>query len=125
MFSQPSDSSLVKILNVTGRSFKRCPMCEPALCGFLRCAPLFGSLLFLLWVLALTPTEGYSQVEPEGDAPLLLSISPLTGQPGNLLKVEARGNRLEGAYSVWSENSGITGKVVNVEEVRDLVKPRV
>jgi len=125
MFSHPLDSSLVKILNVTGRSLKRCSTRESALHRFFSGDSLRSWLLFLLWVVALTPTEGYSQAESEGDAPLLLSISPLAGQPGKLLKVEVRGNRLDGVYAVWSDNSGVTGKVVSVEEVRDLIKPRV
>ena len=91
----------------------------------IRCAPLFGSLLFLLWAVVLTPSQGFSQADPEDTAPLLLSISPLTGQPGKLLKVEARGNRLEGAYAVWTGNRGITGRILSVEEVNDLIKPRV
>jgi hypothetical protein len=95
-----------------------------AICRF-RGASGSALLLLLLWTAALTPSAGFSQADPEDTAPLLLSISPLTGQPGKLLKVEARGNRLDGAYAVWSDNSGVTGKVVSVEEVRDLIKPRV
>ena len=71
------------------------------------------------------PRTAYSQADPEDTGPLLLSISPLTGRPGNLLKVEVRGNRLDGVYALWSNNSGITGRVLNVEEVKDLIKPRV
>ena len=88
-------------------------------------AVLFHSLPLLLWAVVLTPSQGYSQADPEDTGPLLLSISPLTGRPGNLLKVEVRGNRLDGVYAVWSDNSGITGRVLSVEEVKDLIKPRV
>jgi hypothetical protein len=41
------------------------------------------------------------------------------------LKVEVRGNRLDGVYALWSDNSGIKGRVLSVEEVKDLIKPRV
>ena len=41
------------------------------------------------------------------------------------MKVEVRGNRLDGVYAVWSDDSGITGRVLSVEEVKDLIKPRV
>jgi len=125
MFSHPLDASLLKVSKATGRSLKRSSTRESALRRFFSGDFFRSLLLFLLWAVALTPTEGFSQADPEDTAPLLLSISPLTGQPSKPLKVEARGNRLDGAYAVWSDNSGVTGKIVGVEEVRDLVKPRV
>jgi hypothetical protein len=123
MPGNPLDSSLVKTLNVAGRPFKRCATRGPAICRFLRRA--LHSLPLLLWAVVLTPSQGYSQADPEDAGPLLLSISPLTGRPGNLLKVEVRGNRLDGVYAVWSDTSGITGRVLSVDEVKDLIKPRV
>ena len=84
-----------------------------------------SSLLFLLCIAVLTPSQGFSQADPEDTGPLLLSISPLTGRPGNLLKIEVRGNRLDGVYAVWSDHGGTTGRVLSVEEVKDLIKPRV
>ena len=113
----------MKTLNVTGRSFKRCATHGPAICRFLRRA--LDSLPLLLWAVVLTSSQGYSQADPEDNGPLLLSMSPLTGQRGISLKVEVRGNRLDGVYAVWSDNSGMTGRVLSVEEVKDLVKPRV
>lgn len=96
-----------------------------ASCRFLRGASLPSSLVFLLWAAGLTPSEGFSQSDPEDSGPLLLSVSPLTGQRGNSLKVEARGNRLDGASAVWIDNGGFTGRVLSVEEVKDQIKPRV
>jgi len=84
MPGNPLDSSLVKILNVTRRSFKRCETRGSAICRFRGASVL---LLLLLWTVALTPSQGFSQADPEDSGPLLLSISPLTEQPGKLLKV--------------------------------------
>jgi len=100
-------------------------MRESAICSFFSGALLPKSLLLLWCAVVLTPSQGFSQADPEETGPLLLSISPLTGRPGNVLKVEIRGNRLDGVYALWSNNSGITGRVLSVEEVKDLIKPRV
>jgi hypothetical protein len=93
------------------------------ICRFLRRAR--PSLLLLLWTVAFTPSQGFPQADPEDNGPLLLSVSPLTVQRGISLKVEVRGNRLDGVDALWSNDSGITGRVLNVEEVQDLIKPRV
>jgi len=84
-----------------------------------------GLLLLLFGAVVLMPSQGFSQADPEDNGPLLLSVFPLTVQQATSLKVEARGNRLDGAYAVWTGNSGITGQVLSVEEVKDLIKPRV
>ena len=107
------------------RHYMQGRMCGAAVCRVLRGVSFPGSLLLLLCAAALAPSDCFSQADPEDTGPLLLSISPLTGRPGNLLKVEVRGNRLDGVYALWSNNSGITGRVLNVEEVKDLIKPRV
>jgi hypothetical protein len=88
------------------------------ICHFLCHTFLTRRLLFLLFAVACLSSDGLSQADPEDSSPLLLSISPLAGRPGNLLKVEARGNRLDGAYAVWTGNSGITGQVLSIEEVK-------
>ena len=121
MFGNRLDSSLLNMSKAT--DLKRCSTRKFPICRFLRRAR--PSLLLLLWTVALTPSQGFPQADPEDTAPLLLSISPLTGRPGNLLKVEVRGNRLDGVYALWSNNSGIAGRVLKVEEVSDLIKPRV
>ena len=78
-----------------------------------------------VWAVALAPSDCFSQADPEDTSPLLLSLSPLTAQRGATLQVEVRGNRLDGVYALWSDDSGITGRVLNVDEVKDLIKPRV
>src|SRR5262245_34250201 len=121
MFGNRLDSSLLKISKAT--NLKRCWMCGFAIRRvFHRAGP---SLLLLLWALLLVPSQGLSQADTEDTGPLLLSISPLTARPGNLIKLEVRGNRLDGVYALWSDDSGIRGQVLNVEEVKDLIKPRV
>ena len=85
-----------------------------------------GWRFLLLIVTALSPWSGLAQVEPEDDSgPLLLSVCPLTGQPGRTFKVEARGHRLEGVSAVWVGNSGFKGEILGVEEVKDQVKQRL
>lgn len=92
----------------------------------IRGVSLPGWLLLLLFVAALLPCNGFAQTEPEDDnGPLLISVSPLTGQPGGTLKVEVRGHRLDDAYAVWIDNSGFKGRVLGVEEVKDQLKLRV
>jgi len=125
MFSHPLDSSLLKILKATGRCRKRRAMRESVICRFLRGLSFPGSLLLLMCAAVLVPSDCFSQADPEDTGPLLLSVSPLTVQRGISLKVEVRGNRLDGVYAVWSDTSGITGRVLSVDEVKDLIKPRV
>jgi len=98
-------------------------MDESVISRFFRRTLLLSSLL--VWATALAPYDYFSQAEPENNSPQLLSLSPLTAQRGTTLQVEVRGNRLDGVYALWSNNSGITGRVLNVEEVKDLIKPRV
>lgn len=107
------------------RHYMRGRMRRAAMCRVLRGVSFSGSPLLLLWMVALTPALGFSQADPEDSGPLLLSISPLTGRLGNPLKLEVRGNRLDGTYAVWTGNSEITGRVLKIEEVKDLIKPRV
>ncbi len=95
-------------------------------CSSIRGLSVPGWLLLLMVVAALLPCDGFAQTEPEDDrGPLLISVSPLSGQPGSTFKVEARGNRLDGAYAVWIDDSGFKGRVLSVEEVKDQVKLRV
>ena len=100
-------------------------MRESVICCFLRGVSFRGWLLVLLCASALTPSDCFSQADPEDSGPLLLSVSPLTVQRGVSVKVEARGNRLDGVYAVWSDTRGIAGRVLSVGEVKDLIKPRV
>src|SRR3990172_7337907 len=83
-------------------------------------------LLAFQFLLGLCPCNGFAQAEPEEDnGPMLLSVHPLMGQPGSTFKVEARGHRLEGAYALWIDNSGLKGRILGVEEVKNQVKQRV
>ena len=88
-------------------------------------ATLFGLLLSLLFVTTLLPGYGFAQVEIEEDSgPLLFSVFPLTGQQGSTVNAELRGVRLDGTYGVWFDRSGFKGRVLNVEEIKEQVKPR-
>ena len=114
-----------KAMKVLVKTVQRIKLRQSAHCGS-GGVSLPGWLLLLLIVTALSPSNGFAQAEPEDDSgPLLLSVSPLTGQPGRTFKVEARGNRLEGVSAVWIGNSGFKGEILSVEEVKDQVKQRL
>ena len=82
-------------------------------------------VLSLLFVTTLLPGYGFAQAEIEEDSgPLLFSVFPLTGQQGSTVNAELRGVRLDGTYGVWFDRSGFKGRVLNVEEIKDSVKPR-
>src|SRR5437667_11612690 len=82
-------------------------------------------LLFLVSVAVFSPRVGFAQGEPEEDGgPLLFSVFPTTGRQGSTISAEARGIRLDGAYRVWFAGGRFTGRILNVEEVKDQVKQR-
>lgn len=82
-------------------------------------------LLFLLLLAAFLPSYGLAQGEPDESGPLLLSVSPLTGQRGSTFRVEVRGNRLDGLHAVWSDSGELKGRILGVEEVKDKVQQKV
>ena len=99
----------------------RSPNCGSARDGFLTGLPFF-----LLLVVVLSPCDGFAQGEPEEDGgPLLFSVFPTMGRQGSTVKAEARGIRLDGAYTVWFDGGGFKGRILDVEEVKDPVKQRV
>jgi len=98
---------------------------ETAARGILSHGTLLQLLLCFVWTSAFVPSESFSQINPQDNGPLLLSVSPLIAQRGKSLKVEARGNRLDGAYAVWLDDGGFAGRVLSVVEVKDEIKPRV
>src|SRR5262245_11788792 len=101
------------------------PMCDFVICRFL-CRGFWLRLLqMVFWTGVLIPSESFSQSNPTDTGPLLLSVSPLTAQRGTSLKIEARGNRLDGTYAVWVDDGAFTGRVLKIEEVKDQIKPRV
>ena len=65
-------------------------------------------------------------VGPSGSAPpkdkiaepQLLSVFPWVGQQSTKVQAEVRGNVLAGAYAVWFEDQGLSGRVVKVEEIK-------
>ena len=56
---------------------------------------------------------------------MLFSVFPTMGRQGSTVKAEARGIRLDGAYTVWFDGGGFKGRILDVEEVKDPVKQRV
>jgi hypothetical protein len=82
--------------------------------------------LLLASVAAFSPCDAFAQAEPDEDGgPLLFSVFPTTGQPGSTVEAVARGVRLDGARTVWFDGGGFKSRILNVEEVKDPVKPRV
>ena len=80
----------------------------------------------LLCTMASLPYNIFAQPEGADDtAPLLVSVFPLSGRPGTLLKTEIRGQRLDAASGVWVEGGGIKGRVLRIEEAKDEVKLRL
>ena len=57
--------------------------------------------------------------------PELSSISPVGGQQGTTIQAKFRGQSIDGATSVWSDDPGLTGKVVRIEKANDAVNPKV
>ena len=119
------NGSPTKAAKLLLKTLQRIALRQSARCGS-GGVSLPGWRFLLLIVTALSPWSGFAQVEPEDDSgPLLLSVSPLTGQPGRAFKVEARGHRLEGVSAVWVGNGGFRGEILSVEEVKDQVKQRL
>jgi hypothetical protein len=53
------------------------------------------------------------------EEPRILSVYPSAAQRGNKLEIELRGNGISGAYALWTAGSGLTARVLRVEEVHD------
>jgi len=73
----------------------------------------------VLCLLALVLPAGVLAQEKAAEQPRLLSVYPSAAQRGNKVKIEVRGNAIAGAYALWSESSGLTARVLKVEEVQD------
>ena len=65
-----------------------------------------------------------AQVQREVTEPKLSSVFPLGGRRGTNAQVEVRGNLLAGAYAVWFDSGGLSGRVLKVEEVKEEVKEK-
>ena len=83
----------------------------------LRLWPPAFSLLGL--VLALVPPAANAAVEGKITEPQLLSVFPSLGRQGTKVRAEIRGNLIAGASSVWFEDQGLSGQVLEVEEIRE------
>ena len=86
---------------------------RPAGKGWVRGVYFGRLLLFLVSVAVLSPHVGFAQGEPDEDGgPLLFSVFPTAGQQGSTIKAEARGIRLDGAYSVWFDGGRFEGRIL-------------
>jgi len=67
-----------------------------------------------------SPSQSIAQSHPEEDNTLrLLSIFPTAGQRGTSVQAEIRGNRLDGAHTVWFDTSGsLAARLLRVVEVK-------
>src|SRR5437879_3173077 len=70
-------------------------------------------------VLALVSPAANAAVKGKITEPQLLSVFPSLGQQGTKVRAEIRGNMIAGASSVWFEEQGLSGQVLEVEEIRD------
>ena len=65
------------------------------------------------------PESILAQQKGVAEEPRILSIYPSAAQRGNKVKIELRGNGIAGAYALWTAGSGLTARVLRVEEVQD------
>lgn len=61
----------------------------------------------------------------EGLEPKLLSVHPFSGQRGNKVEVEVRGNWLEGDLSVWFDSRDLQAKVRGTKHAEDAPGPKM
>src|SRR5690242_14943322 len=61
----------------------------------------------------------FAQQKAVPEEPRILSVYPAAAQRGNKIRVEFRGNGIAGAYALWTAGSGLTARVLRVEEVQD------
>ncbi|MFN8006418.1 MAG: hypothetical protein U0V70_05225 [Terriglobia bacterium] len=80
--------------------------------------------LWILLVMFQGRVDAQAEQQEDENGPLLFSVSPLMGKRGSTIQTEVRGARLEGSYAVWFDRSGVKGKVLGVEEIKDEAKPR-
>ena len=79
----------------------------------------YGEVLVLALALALgSSLPCQAQDQPTTSEPKLLSVFPLGGRRGTALQAKVRGNWLEGSYGVWFDASGLSGRLLKVEEVK-------
>jgi hypothetical protein len=65
------------------------------------------------------PESILAQQKGVAEEPRILSVYPSAAQRGNKIKIELRGNGIAGAYALWTAGSGLTARVLRVEEVQD------
>src|SRR6266446_6740842 len=83
----------------------------------LRLWPPAFSLLGL--VLALVPPAANAAVKGKITEPHLLSVFPSLGRQGTKVRAEIRGNLIAGASSVWFEDQGLSGQILEVDQIRE------
>ena len=65
------------------------------------------------------PGSILAQQKVIAEEPRILSVYPSAAQRGNKIQIEVRGNGISGAYALWTAESGLTARVLRVEEVQD------
>jgi hypothetical protein len=76
-----------------------------------------SSIGICLAVLALP--AGIPAQQKATEEPRILSVYPSAAQRGNKIEIQLRGNGISGAYALWTAGSGLTARILRVEEVHD------
>jgi hypothetical protein len=81
-------------------------------------------ILLVLLIIPLLPIGAFAQAEVAIVEPTLLSMFPLGGRRGTSVRVEVRGNLLEGSDSVWTDAGGLNARLVRLQEVKEEVQEK-